>query len=348
MKVLHGMSEVAGQGIYTVQGLNYNNCDSSMVVWRKNPGGYDVDIDLKIGNNKIKYPVYGIKMGAFAMKAMMKYDVFHFHFGYSLIPFHFDLPFLKMLKKDYFAEFHGSELRFLFNDIKYDYLADHWEDENLKHRNRKDVRKLLGGAKGIILHDIELKNHLPKETDIPVYIVPLRVDINKFTPEYPVVKEGKKPIIVHAPSKRSTKGTDRILEELEKIDMDYELILVEGKTQSEAFELYKKADIIIDQISVGTYGVFAIEGMALGKPVITYIDDEMKKSFPDSLPIVSCDFDNFRETIEDLISDPQKCHDLGRRGREYVERYHDNKKVTKHLTEIYSGQIEDTNLFNLL
>lgn len=347
MKVLHGMSEVAGQGIYSVQGLQYHGIDANMAVWRRNPGGYDVDIDLKIGREKIKYPFYSIKMGLFALKALRIYDTYHFHFGYSLMPFHLDLPFIRLLKKDYFVEFHGSELRFLFDDIEYEYLKNHWENQKVREKSQKQVRKLLDGAKGIILHDVELKRHLPKDIGLPIYIVPLRIDICKFEPMYPDIQPHK-PIIVHAPSNRKIKGTDRILEELEKVRGDFELILVEGKTQQEAFEIYKEADIIIDQISGGTYGVFAIEGMALGKPVITYIDQEMMQSFPETMPIVSCKFDDFRETIENLISNPQKRHDLGVAGRKYAERYHDNKKIAKYLAEIYTGQTEELNMFNIL
>lgn len=346
MRILHGMSEVAGQGIYTVKGLRENGYLANMAVWRKNIGGYETDVDLKIGREKYQYPFYGIKIVAFALKALLKYDLYHFHFGYSLIPYHFDLPLLKMTGKEYFVEFHGSDLRFLFYDIEYKYLKTHWINPSIRKKAQMQTKKLVRNAKGIILHDIELKKHLPMDIDVPIYIVPLRVDISKFEPCYS--KKTRKPIIVHAPSKRSTKGTDQILIELQKVTGDYELILVEGKTQNEAFEIYKKADIIIDQISVGTYGVFAIESMALGKPVITYIDDEMRESFPESLPIISCDFNNLAKNIELLIDNQQLRYDLGIKGRKYVERYHDNLKVTKYLGEIYKGCIKDNNVFHLL
>ena len=346
MKILHGMSEVAGQGIYTVKGLRENGYETNMVVWRKNIGGYDVDIDLKIGNQKFKYPVYAAKMACFAIKALMKYDVYHFHYGYSLIPYHFDLPIIKLLKKDYYTEFHGSEIRFLFNSIEYEYIKGHWDISEIKKKAQKRLKKLLKDTKGIILHDVELIKHLPDGIDVPIYIVPLRVDIRRFEPSYS--QETEKPIIVHAPSNRSTKGTDQILIELEKINSEFELILVEGKTQEEAFEIYKKSDIIIDQISGGTYGVFAIEGMALSKPVITYIDDEMRDSFPSSLPIVSCQFSDLAQKIDELIKDSELRYNLGVAGRKYVERYHDNVKVTKFLGEIYDNRIADNNLFKLL
>lgn len=341
------MSEVAGQGIYSVQGLRANGVDANMVVWSRNPNKYPVDIDLGIDkNNKVKLPVYAVKMGLFALKAMSKYDVVHSHYGYSLLPFGIDLPFLSAFDKKLFVEFHGSELRFVFKDIKYKYYRVSPPEEPIRKRMQRRLKKLLKYADGVILHDAELREHLP-DLDIPVYIVPLRVDLSKFDPVYPD-KENRRPIIVHAPSKRSTKGTDEILVSLKYVSEAYELILVEGKTQEEAIEIYRKADIIIDQISVGTYGVFAIEAMALGKPVVTYISDEMRETLPEELPIISADFDTLPQVIDRLLSNGEKRNSIGVASRRYVERFHDNKKVTSYLAQIYDGTAGDNDLFKLL
>lgn len=346
MKVLHGMSEVAGQGIYSVKGLKENGVDVNMAVWHKNPNNYPVDIDLKINkNNKIKYPIYAMQMVLFAIEAMRKYDMFHFHFGYSLIPHNLDVYWLNKFKKEYYVEFHGADIRNIFKSIFYENFKSRVISNSQKRKMQKRLSKLILNSRGIILHDIELKpqvEHFGK----PIYIVPLRLDMSKFEPVFKTNNE--KPIIVHAPSERRGKGTEKILQILNLLDANYELVLVEGKTQEEAFEIYKKADIIIDQISLGTYGVFALEAMALGKPVITYISDEMKESFPNSLPIQSADFNTLRDVLQDLLIDKEKRISLGIDGRKYVERYHDNIKVTKYLAEIYKGNVCDSNLFNLL
>ena len=52
-------------------------------------------------------------------------------------------------------------------------------------------------------------------------------------------------------------------------DLDADLELVEGLHHDEAFERYRAADIVVDQLNAGWYGLFAIEAMALGKPVVT-------------------------------------------------------------------------------
>lgn len=347
IKVLHGMSEVAGQGIYTVKGLQQNGVDANMAVWSRNPSNYPVDIDLKINKNrKYMYPLYTLKMGVFALGAFKKYDIFHSHYGYSLIPFNLDVILFKLLDKKLFTEFHGSDLRFIFQDVDYKFYNPDPPEKQIRKKLQKRLKRLLKFSSGIILHDEELREHLP-DVNIPVYIVPLRINMEKFVPVYPD-ENVKKPIIVHAPSKRSTKGTEEILSALKNVSGDYELILVEGKTQDEAIEIYRKADIIVDQISVGTYGVFAIEAMALGKPVITYISEKMRETFPNELPIVSSEFDSLPNVIDELISSGKLRRELGIKGRKYAERFHDNGKVTKYLADIYNGTVNDNNLFNIL
>ena len=189
------------------------------------------------------------------------------------------------------------------------------------------------------MHDDELIPYLPHKC-APIYVVPLRVDISQFVPIYPdpnaeIIR------IVHAPSKREGKGTKYILEAFEKLKEIYdniELVLVEGKTQQEAFEIYKTADIIVDQIFAGTYGVFAIESMAMGKPVVTYISEEMKDRLPEELPIISGNIHTVGEAIESLIKDGEMRRKKGIAGRIYVENYHNYKHVARVLKDIYYNQ----------
>lgn len=108
-------------------------------------------------------------------------------------------------------------------------------------------------------------------------------------------------------------------------------------------KVYSSADIIIDQLIIGTYGVLSIEAMALGKPVITYISDDMIKTLPTDLPIHNANIYNIKNRIEELIIDSNLRKELGIKGRKYVERYHDYRKNSKMLYDIYSGKIKYLN-----
>lgn len=332
MKVLHGMTEVAGQGIHSVNGLKQNGAEAQMAVWRRNSFGYSVDYDLKIGHNYLLYPFYFLKMTAFFLFALRRFDCFHFHYGRSLLPGCLDLKILRALKKKVYMEFHGSDIRGSFERSGYKYL----ELPPTSTRRKSAIRRIVNNVDGIILHDEELRRHLPV-SETPVYIVPLRMNVDNFAPAYP--DENKRiPTIVHAPSKRAVKGTEYILKALEAINKPYKLVLVENKTQEEALAIYKTADIIIDQLLIGTYGVYTIESMALGKPVIVYIDEEMKKTFPPELPLVSADINTIQQKIEMLIDKVEQRKQLGIQSRQYVERYHDCRKNAAVLFRIYNGK----------
>ncbi len=332
---------MAGQNTYAVQGLRRIGVDATTVVFMENKFGYSYDICLGIDrNDRRKLPLSVAKLGIFLVKALFRYNTFHFHFGTS-IGFNKELWLYHLLGKKVFYEFHGSDIRDIrkfCEHSKMEYLAEMDIDDHTKKRNRAIVKQ----ADGIVLHDDELIPYLP-EPHAPVYGVPLRVDIRRFTPTYPEEKKaGDRIRIVHAPSRRGIKGTPVILEAMERLEKKYpeiEFVLVEGKTQEEAFRIYQTADIIVDQVYVGTYGVFAIEAMAMGKPVVCYIDDRLWDHFPEELPVVSADRDSVEAAIEDLVLDSRKRHDIGVLGRRYVETYHDFRAVACLLKGYYEGRI---------
>ncbi|KAI4443536.1 glycosyltransferase [Schaedlerella arabinosiphila] len=341
MRILHGMSDVAGQGSYSAHGLRDIGADATMAVWRQNPFGYEVDINLHIKKEKLHNPLYafvsGIKMLCFAVKAAFRYDVFHFHFSNTLLPFALDLFWLRIMKKRIIMEYHGDDIRYYYNREKpYYYVYD-----KLVERPKRGYitnNRILKYVNTFITHDEELRKHIPNKN---LFITPLRIDVDSLIPVYPDADK-KKVTIVHAPSSYLFKGSKYVIEAVKELEKHYdiEFILVEKKTQKEAFEIYKKADIIIDQLFYQSYGVFAIESMSLGKPVVVYISNEIKETFPSNMPIVIANIDNLTEVVESLIIDGKRRYELGKAGRKYVENYHDYRKVAQVQLDIYNNVIE--------
>jgi len=100
-------------------------------------------------------------------------------------------------------------------------------------------------------------------------------------------------------------------------------------------EHYRRADIVVDQLLVGWYGVFAIECMALGKPVCVYIKGGLKK-YLDGSPLIDADPTSIKQRLIELIENQSLRQEIGRRGREYVERIHDADVVCRRTAkEIY-------------
>jgi len=73
-----------------------------------------------------------------------------------------------------------------------------------------------------------------------------------------------------------------------------ELDLIEGVPNREARLRYAAADVIVDQLKIGWYGMFAIESMALAKPVVVHLDEEAaaetEEAFELELPLGYTDF----------------------------------------------------------
>lgn len=171
-----------------------------------------------------------------------------------------------------------------------------------------------------------------------VHVLPLAIDLNKFKPSFPEPQK-KRPLILHAPTNPEFKGTAYIEDAINKLKKKYNFAYkrIEKMPNSQVISLYQKADIIVDQILCGSYGLLSVEAMALGKPVITYIRPDLVHTFPKGLPIVSANPDTIYNAIKTLLERPELRFKLGVKGRRYVRRYHDSKVVAKKLLAIYRG-----------
>jgi glycosyltransferase involved in cell wall biosynthesis len=122
--------------------------------------------------------------------------------------------------------------------------------------------------------------------------------------------------------------------------LDADLELVEGLHHDAAFERYRAADLIVDQLNAGWYGVFAIEAMALGKPVVTFLHDEAvrqtEQAFGTRVPIVSASAEMLREALRPLVADAALRRRIGAESRAYVERVHDLEQVADRLLDLYA------------
>jgi hypothetical protein len=148
--------------------------------------------------------------------------------------------------------------------------------------------------------------------------------------------------VAHAPSKRAVKGTEAVIAAVEALrarGAPIELDLIEGVPNREARLRYAAADVIVDQLKIGWYGMFAIESMALAKPVVVYLDEEAavetEEAFGLELPLVRADEGSLETVLAGLLEVRETLPELGRRSREYVERVHAHTSVARRVLDIY-------------
>jgi glycosyltransferase involved in cell wall biosynthesis len=167
-------------------------------------------------------------------------------------------------------------------------------------------------------------------------VVPPGIQLGDYTPRLPSDRE--RPVVVHAPSSRRRKGTEHVIAACEQLPVD--LQIVEGLHHDEARKRYEEADIVVDQLNAGWYGLFAIEAMALGKPVVTFLHEEAvartEDAFGTTVPIVSATAETLTERLRPLVDDTAHRRRTGAASRDYVERVHDIETVADRLLDIYS------------
>jgi glycosyltransferase involved in cell wall biosynthesis len=165
--------------------------------------------------------------------------------------------------------------------------------------------------------------------------VPPGIDLTPF-PFIPPVD--RTPVrVVHAPSSRERKGTEHVIAACEQLPV--ELDVVHGVPNREAIRRYRDADIVVDQLLRDWHGVFSIESMALGKPVVTSLAadavEKTERALGVKMPIVAATKDNLVEKLRPLVESFELRKRLGEEGRAYVERVHGLGPLTDRLLAIY-------------
>jgi hypothetical protein len=143
-------------------------------------------------------------------------------------------------------------------------------------------------------------------------------------PPVPLPSTNEDRHVVHAPNHRFVKGTDFLMEAISRVrraGIHCELDLVEGVARPEALRRYAQADIVADQFCIGAFGVFALEGLALGKPVLVYLDEEHLRNPILNLPVLNATPENLAEVLGALLAVPGLSERIGFASRAAMERY---------------------------
>lgn len=137
-------------------------------------------------------------------------------------------------------------------------------------------------------------------------------------------------VVGHAPTSRAVKGTDDVIRAVDALNsrgVECELLLVENLEHSEALRKYQQADIFVDQLRAGWYGALAVEVMALGKPVISYLREEDFHVLPagmrEALPVISSQASNLQEVLERVVRFSVEERDaIGAQSKQYARTWH--------------------------
>jgi len=146
--------------------------------------------------------------------------------------------------------------------------------------------------------------------------------------------------IVHSPTNRKYKGTDKILKvinEVEKI-RSIEFILLENVERTKVLEIKSSCDLAIDQVGGemggSGYGKNSIENLSMGVPTFTEFSDDYLK-FIKNNPFIHTSIDTLKENLIKVIDNAALRNELVLKGKQWVEDHHSFSAVNKTLLSYY-------------
>ena len=307
LRVTHCPVNTAGIPWTNVQALRARGVKARLVVFNRYRLHPEADIDLERRGGLTRQQL--TQWTAFA-RLLPRTDIFHFYFGLTLVPKSVQFRLLQRLRKRSVMHFLGSDIR----------------------GRPKEELEWARGANAVVVGSYDAVRWVPD-----AHVIPPGIDVASIEPSPP--STSARPVVLHAPSSRSRKGTDEVVAACEKLGLELEL--VEGVDHRAAFERYRAADIVVDQLNAGWYGMFAIETMALGKPVVTFLHEEAvrrtEEAFGVEVPLVHATKDSLADVLQRLVDEPEERRRIGAAGRAYVERVHDLSHVADRLLDLYAG-----------
>jgi len=334
MKILHCPQNIGGMAVVIAKKQSELGHDAYSYSFANNVYNFQADLSLKNSYSPIEKLQKAISFAT-------EFDIFQFYFGESLLGENLaDVSWLSRLGKKIFFYFCGCDIRDEKATImKYPISACANCFPKLCSRNRKiayEISRDYGRINFVstpdLLEFVERSVLLPQVVnfDIIDQVLADTKNIEKI-PNSPL-------IIAHAPSNRKIKGTDFIfdcIDNLIKKGLNIELKLIENVPHQEALKLYKTADIAIDQLLVGSYGLLSAEMMALGVPTIVYLRDDLLDKYPEPPPLINAHPNNLEIILIDFYDNRHKSDYYKIAGMEYAYKYHHPSKIAIQCLEYY-------------
>jgi hypothetical protein len=234
--------------------------------------------------------------------------------------------------------FHGSDIRLPSRHAKREpwspFIPGDGLTERLEAQAARFAAIVAAADVPVFVSTVDLLDDVPTATWLPVAIDPA-----PWQQAARPLFSGDRPVVVHVPSSPQLKGSDRIdavLTELaDRGVVEYRRI--SGVTHDQMPAVIGDADIVIDQLRIGLYGVAACEALAAGRLVVSYVGsvvrDRVRSLTGREVPIVEADPDSLADVLTDLLSDRTAAAERAAAGPAFVAELHDGRRSAVALTD---------------
>ncbi len=165
------------------------------------------------------------------------------------------------------------------------------------------------------------------------------IDIDSF-PYVGVKRVAGAPLrIAHVTNHAHFKGSNYLYDAVARLQREgfaIEVMHAQGVANETVIDIYSQADVVADQFIAGFHGYAALEAMALGKPVICYLRGPEMMLDESECPIINASPEILYETLRGILESRIDIIEIGRRGRDYIEKFYSCDAVALRQGKMYS------------
>jgi hypothetical protein len=292
--------------------INNTSGIASIIAEQQRREGHEVDVFVfndttfkQFGGSKLNYwsPLDRWKL----FRKLRGYDVWHYHYPYGSLKRSLEK---RNSNKIYLKHYHGNDLR-----------DRHEGDFCLV--STPDLLKYAPNGRWLP-SPVDLK-------EIDGTSSELASSNNKAKQENRIIK------VAHYPYYKNYSAFDYYSDALSRLQNEKkcEIVNILHQPHSQALRIMASSDVIIGKIlpDVGWFGKFELEGMALGKSVITYVSEELFEKYKP--PVYRTTKDTFKKDLDTFIQDRFERERLSVEGPKYVRNNHSLESVVKTVMTCY-------------
>ena len=266
----------------------------------------------QFGGNKFNYysPLSRWKF----FRKLKNYDIWHYHHPYGSLKISLEK---QNKNKIYLKHYHGDELRGRYDN---DFCLVSTPD---------------------LLQYAPLGRWLPNPIDIDAIELISKKNYNEQRQQEPQLHNSNDNMIIkiaHYPYYKNYRSDDHYSDVLIKLQNERKckIVTILNLSHEQTLKTMATCDLVIGKIlpGIGWFGKFELEGMAMGKPVIAYISDDLYEKYKP--PIYRTTKDTFKRDLECLLEDDAERDRLSREGQTYVRRVHSIQSTINSVYECYN------------
>jgi len=120
---------------------------------------------------------------------------------------------------------------------------------------------------------------------------------------------------------------------------------VHGKSLAESLAAKRQSAIVVDELVTGSYHLSAMEGAALGRATLVWLDSRTRRVLEviagtETCPFINVHLNEAEATLVHLLKDSEETRQIGETARAWFDRYWNPAQVASAFDTVYNALME--------